>query len=161
MPRPQPIVDGAHTAAARAIRYSSLTQINRTNVSQLEVAWTYDSGETGGLQTQPIVVDGVFYGTRRSTRRRARCATGELLWKFDSGIAGSAANRGVMYWLSGDERRVFAGSRQFIYALDARTGKPIAAFGKDGRIDLRRTSAAIRATQSVRLTIPASSTRTC
>ncbi len=45
------------------IRYSSLTQINRSNVGQLAVAWTYDSRETGGLQTNPIVVDGVLFTT--------------------------------------------------------------------------------------------------
>ena len=47
---------------AGQVRYSTLTQINRTNVRQLAVAWTYDSGESGGLQTQPIVVDGVLFG---------------------------------------------------------------------------------------------------
>ena len=44
------------------IRYSSLTQINKTNVSKLAVAWTYDTGEAGAMQTQPIVVDDVLYG---------------------------------------------------------------------------------------------------
>src|SRR5438552_16017538 len=44
------------------IHYSPLTQINRTNVNQLEVAWTFDTGERGGLQTSPIIVDGILYG---------------------------------------------------------------------------------------------------
>src|SRR5262245_47854430 len=43
------------------IRYSSLRQINRENVRQLQVAWTYDTGETGGMQTQPIIVDDILY----------------------------------------------------------------------------------------------------
>src|SRR5690606_8903912 len=42
-------------------RYSPLTQIDRSNVSRLEVAWTFDSGEAGGLQTQPIMIDGTVY----------------------------------------------------------------------------------------------------
>src|SRR5512138_3845426 len=42
-------------------RYSSLDQINRSNIRNLQVAWTYNSGEQGGLQTSPIVVDGVLY----------------------------------------------------------------------------------------------------
>src|SRR5438874_9828714 len=44
------------------IHYSPLAQINRTNVKQLEVAWSFDTGERGGLQTSPIIVDGILYG---------------------------------------------------------------------------------------------------
>src|SRR5579862_1232514 len=44
------------------IRYSTLTQINKSNVKQLQVAWMFDTGEPGAMQTQPIVVDGVLYG---------------------------------------------------------------------------------------------------
>ena len=44
------------------IRYSPLAQINRSNVTKLEVAWTYDNGETGALQTQPVVVGNVLFG---------------------------------------------------------------------------------------------------
>src|SRR6267142_7274366 len=53
----------AYGGGAEQIRYSSLAQINRSNVRQLEVVWTFDAGETGGLQTNPIVVDGVLYTT--------------------------------------------------------------------------------------------------
>src|SRR5687768_8174916 len=75
-------------------RHSSLQQINRNNVSQLEVAWTYDTGEKGGLQTQPIVVDGVLYALTPSHKAFAlRAATGELLWTFDSKIKVQGANR--------------------------------------------------------------------
>src|SRR3990172_6835847 len=81
------------------IRYSSLRQIHRGNVKDLEVAWTYDTGETGGLQTQPIIVDGVLYALTPSHKAFAlRAATGELLWTFDSGIESRGPNRGVMYW---------------------------------------------------------------
>src|SRR4029453_9835567 len=45
--------------------------------------------------------------------------------------------RGLMYWEGGDERRIYFGTRHWLYALDARTGKPIESFGQDGRIDLR------------------------
>src|SRR5687767_15244349 len=61
-------------------RYSRLQQINRGNVSTLAVAWTYDSGETGGLQTQPIVVGNVLYACTPSHKTIAlRANTGELL----------------------------------------------------------------------------------
>src|SRR5215467_11785637 len=49
-------------ASPENTHYSSLAQINRRNVNELEVAWTFDTGEQGGLQTSPIIVDGVLYG---------------------------------------------------------------------------------------------------
>ncbi|HTM24662.1 MAG TPA: pyrroloquinoline quinone-dependent dehydrogenase [Vicinamibacterales bacterium] len=137
------------------IRYSPLTQINRANVAQLQVAWTYDTGERGAMQTQPVVVDGVLYGYTPAHKTFAvNAATGAELWAFDSGIAGSGPNRGVMYWAGEDDRRVFAAVGDFIYALDARTGKPIETFGTAGRIDLREDLDRDPALQTVRLTTP-------
>jgi quinoprotein glucose dehydrogenase len=119
-------------------RYSSLQQINKSNVKQLQVAWTYDSGETGGLQTSPIVVAGVMYALTPTQKVVAvDAATGKLLWKFDSGIVGRQPVRGLAYWSDGKDQRILVGVVTFIYALDAKTGKPSAGFGKDGRIDLR------------------------
>jgi quinoprotein glucose dehydrogenase len=136
-------------------RYSSLTQIDRSNVAQLAVAWTYDTGETGGLQTQPIVVDGVLFGYTPTHKAFAlEAATGKPLWTFDSQIAGRGPNRGLMYWASGNDRRVFAAIDQYLYALDAANGEPIASFGRAGRIDLREGLGRDPATQSVRLTSP-------
>ena len=58
--------------------FSSLQQINRSNVRQLAVAWTFDTGESGGLQTSPIVVDGVLYGLTPSQKVFAlNAATGQ------------------------------------------------------------------------------------
>ena len=136
-------------------RYSALTQINRDTVRQLQVAWTYDTGEAGAMQTQPVVVDGVLYGYTPTHKTFAiRADTGAPLWTFDSGIRGSGANRGVMYWASGSDRRVFAAVDNFIYALDAQSGNPIQAFGRNGRIDLRGDLGRDPATQGVRLTTP-------
>lgn len=136
-------------------RYSSLTQINKSNVKQLTVAWTYDSGEEGGLQTQPIVADGVLYAYTPSHKTFAvRADTGELLWTFDSGLKAQGPNRGVMYWKDGNDARVFAAVDNFLYALDAKTGKVIPAFGNQGRIDLRRDLGRDPEKQSVRLTSP-------
>jgi quinoprotein glucose dehydrogenase len=137
------------------IRYSSLTQINRTNVARLTVAWTYDTGEAGALQTQPVVADGVLYGYTPTHKTFAvRAATGESLWTFDPGMAGGGPNRGVMVWASGSDRRVMAAVGNFVYALDARTGKPIETFGTAGRIDLREHLDRDPQTQGVRLTSP-------
>src|SRR5437868_9932882 len=72
------------------IRYSSLTQINRANVSQLQVAWTYDCGEgPGGAQAQPLVADGVLFAvTPHHNVVALDAATGKPIWRFDSGIIG-------------------------------------------------------------------------
>jgi quinoprotein glucose dehydrogenase len=150
------------------IRYSNLTQIGRTNVRQLEVAWTFDSGESGGLQTNPIVVAGVLYTTTPSHRVVALdAATGARRWTFDSGIEGRGPNRGVTYWASGSgtslgrgdtqitrEARLFTGQGPFVFALDPRTGQPVTSFGRDGRVDLREGLGRDPATQSVLLTTP-------
>jgi len=138
------------------IRYSSLRQIDRTNVNRLQVAWTYDSADgPGDSQTQPIMVDGVLYGiTPRHKIVALNAATGKLLWTFDSGMEGHGPNRGLSYWANGDDRRIFAAVRSYIYALQASTGKPIPAFGKDGRIDLRENLGRDPEQQSIVLTTP-------
>src|SRR4029077_3683636 len=118
--------------------YSPLAQINRNNVAQLRIAWTFDTGEEGGLQTNPLIFDGVLYGITPSQKVFAlNAATGELLWKFDSGIKGTQPDRGLAYWADGQDRRLLVGVMNFLYALDGATGKPIATFGDHGRIDLR------------------------
>lgn len=130
---------------ADGIRYSALAQIDRSNVKKLQVAWTYDTGDAfkdSEMQCNPIVVDGVLYGTSPRLRLIALdAATGRLRWSFqppdDAKTAGKARNRGVAYWQQGDERRVYFAARSFLYAIDARTGRPAAGFGKDGRVDLR------------------------
>src|SRR5262249_12031700 len=121
------------------IRYSRLTQINRSNVGQLQVAWTYDTGEgPGGTESQPLVADGVLYSvTPRHNVVALDAATGKPIWRFESGVAGRGANRGVASWAMNGERRIFASVQHWLYALDAATGKPIPSFGTEGRIDLR------------------------
>ena len=146
----------AYGGGPEQIRYSRLNQINRGNVKQLEQAWIYDSGETGGLQTQPIVVDGVLYGVTPSHKTFAlRAATGEHLWTFDSGLKAQGPNRGLMYWSDGrDDKRVYAAVTRYVYALDVRTGKPIPTFGDGGRIDLHKDLGRDPERQSVVLTTP-------
>ena len=144
----------AYGGGPEQIRYSGLSQINRENVRQLEIAWTFDSGEQGGLQTNPIVVDGVLYTTTPKHRVVALdAATGRQLWSFGT-KPGSGPNRGVMYWAGGGDRRIFAAQQHYVYALDARTGKPIASFGRDGRIDLREDLGREPSEQSIALTSP-------
>jgi len=136
-------------------RSSPLTQIHRGNVSLLSLAWQYDTGEKGDTQTQPIVVGRTLYGYTPTHKAFAvNAANGKRLWIFDSGIAGVGANRGLMYWQSGTDARVFAAVDNFVYALNAATGKPIGTFGTGGRIDLRENLGRDPLSQSVRLTSP-------
>src|SRR5437764_14185492 len=66
-----------------ATHYSPLKQINRSNAKQLELAWSYDTGETGGLQTSPIEIGGVLYGISPSQKVFAvDAANGKNKWKF-------------------------------------------------------------------------------
>jgi quinoprotein glucose dehydrogenase len=135
--------------------YSELKQINRSNVARLHVAWRFDTGQSGGLETTPIVVEGVLYAFTPTQQVIALdAATGKLLWKFDSKINGTGPDRGITYWTDGKERRLLAGVMNFVYALDPATGKIIPSFGKNGRIDLREDLGREPALQSVALTSP-------
>ena len=139
--------------------YSPLRQINRKSVRKLRVAWSFDTGEQGGLQTSPIEVDGVLYGITPTQKIFALdAAAGKLLWKFDSRIKGTQPDRGLAYWSDGSpngDRRILVGVMNFVYALDAATGKPISRFGHDGRIDLREDLGRDPAQQSIFMTSPA------
>jgi quinoprotein glucose dehydrogenase len=125
--------------------YSTLDQINRDNVHQLEVAWRFDSGDEfpgSEMQCNPIIVDGVMYATTPKLRVIALdAANGKLIWSFDPNEGrrppGKMRNRGVMYWEGGLDKRIFFGFRHWLYALDAKTGQPVKSFGAEGRIDLR------------------------
>jgi len=126
-------------------RYSKLAQIHRGNIHSLEVAWVFRTGDlqrkpASTIQCNPIVVDGVMYVTSPALKVIAlRATTGEQLWQFDpfQGERASGVNRGVTYWEAGADRRIFSVAGAFLYALDARTGKPVPSFGKAGRVDLR------------------------
>ena len=136
-------------------RYSPLRQITPANVTDLRIAWSFDTGEAGGLQTNPIVVDGVLYVPTPTHRVIALdAATGTLRWRFDSGIPGRGPNRGVTYWRGESGARIYTGQDQYIYALDAATGRPIPSFGEAGRVDLREGLGRDPELQSIRLTTP-------
>jgi len=134
-----PPVDWSTTGGAPGnTRYSTLDQINITNVNHLQVAWVYHTGDLppdghGEIQATPIVVDGVLYATTPKVAVIAlRADEGTLLWRFDAfpnRPTQPHVNRGVVY---GDGRVFFAVDRR-LYALDARTGQPIRTFGDSGR----------------------------
>jgi quinoprotein glucose dehydrogenase len=129
---------------ANNIHYSSLDQVNRSNVQGLEVAWRFDSHdeyEGSELQCNPIMIDGVLYATTPRLRVVALdAATGQMIWDFDAHrgehMRGKQRNRGLNYWTDGKDARIFVGIDQYLYALNARDGKPVSTFGEDGRVDL-------------------------
>ncbi|HEY4046599.1 MAG TPA: PQQ-binding-like beta-propeller repeat protein [Acidobacteriaceae bacterium] len=135
--------------------YSNLSQINRSNVKNLVIAWKFDTGETGGLETNPVIVGHVLYAYTPNHKVIALDgASGKLIWKFNPEVPGFARSRGISYWTDGTDSRVFAPLGNFLYALDARTGKPLPGFGENGRIDLRKGLRGDYEHQSVTLTTP-------
>lgn len=145
------------------IHYSSLTQINRENVRQLQVAWTYDSGDAyqgSEMQCNPIVIDGILYATTPKLRLLALdAATGKLKWAFDPNagrkVIGKQRGRGVAYWTDGNQGRIFYASRHNLYAIDTRTGQPAPGFGEGGHIDLRNDLGRDPRLMSISMTSPA------
>jgi glucose dehydrogenase len=135
--------------------YSPLAQINRSNVGKLEIAWTFDTGEKGGIQDNPLIAGRTLFAYTPTQKIVALdAATGKLLWRFDSGIVGWQPARGMSYWTDGKEHRLLAGVMNYLYCLDADTGNPISTFGEDGRIDLRKGLREPYEEQSIALTSP-------
>ena len=122
-------------------RYSPLTGITRDNVSQLQVAWTYESGDhfaASEMQSNPVVVDGVLYATTPTMQVVAvNAATGRELWKFDPSGGATARTRARHRGVAVHADRVFVTWRNFLISLDKTTGTPVPAFGVAGRVDLR------------------------
>jgi quinoprotein glucose dehydrogenase len=142
-----------YTGDLRGTRYSPLDQINASNFGQLEVAWRFKTDHLGPrpeykLEGTPLVVKGVLYttgGVRRSVIA-LDAKTGEQLWVYQLREGKRAAiaprqlsGRGVSYWSDGkgDDRIVFVTTGYRLIELNARTGQPVANFGKDGMVDLK------------------------
>jgi quinoprotein glucose dehydrogenase len=132
---------GDYGGAADSAQYSGLRQINRSNVSKLKIAWIYPTGDSNKYFFNPIAVDGFVYVLARSNSIVALdAATGKEVWVHPTDPNTKLiTNRGINYWESKEraERRLFFASNNFLQAIDARTGKPISSFGKDGSVDLR------------------------
>lgn len=122
--------------------YSNLTQINKETVKGLTVAWIYRTGDilsAVNLECNPIIIGSTLYGVSSGLKVFAlNAATGEQLWRFDpfNGNRGLGVLRGVNYWSEGQEQRIITFAAGKMISLDARTGKPISSFGKDGYVDL-------------------------
>ncbi|HZF39400.1 MAG TPA: PQQ-binding-like beta-propeller repeat protein, partial [Blastocatellia bacterium] len=149
----------AYGRDAGGSRYSPLAQINRENVNNLKIAWTYrtgaaevkaSSGRNAAFEATPILVDSLLYLTTPYSRVIALDpATGIEKWTYDPQVKldryySEMTSRGVSSWPAPNDkrkvaRRIFAGTLDArLIALDAATGKPCADFGENGQVDLTR-----------------------
>ena len=119
-------------------QYSSLTQIDKSNVSKLEIAWTYELGPGGAPNFNPTIVDDVFYALGPKNAIVALDATtGKEIWSHPN--KGRVGNRGINQWVStdGKDRRLFYVNNGMLTSIDAKTGETITSFGDNGMVDLR------------------------
>lgn len=125
--------------------YSSLDQINKDNVSDLQPAWVFKTGDAAEgnrstIECNPIIVDNIIYFTSPQLKSYAlNAATGAEIWMFDPFKQGEArdVNRGVSYWRAGSDKRVLFPAYNRLYAINAETGEPVSTFGSNGYVDLR------------------------
>ena len=135
-----------------ANRYSALDQINASNVADLEIAWSFDTGsfgprpETYSVST-PLMVNGKVYATVGATRNVAAldAISGELLWlwrpeegeRFDSAPR-KGSGKGLSYYNDNGQETIFTITPgYYLVALDAQTGDPLPSFGAGGYVDLQ------------------------
>ena len=116
--------------------YSSLQQINRDNVAQLQPVWKFASGPANHRST-PIVVDDVMYLVANGGVTAINAATAEQLWFAPE--SASVSVRGLVYWQSEtrNDRRILVIKDHDLLALDADSGNIVSTFGDNGRVDLR------------------------
>src|SRR4029079_5294334 len=139
-PAPTTVNWPRHNLDLAGSRYSTLTQINRSNVKALVPRWLFQHGVIDGVsnQTTPIIVDGTMYVTdSRGSVYAVDAADGHLLWTYDvSAKLGGGAREGDVFptlVVTYGDGVIYAAGGLFIFALDAKTGKPIPTFGKDGQ----------------------------
>lgn len=126
-------------------QYTTLKQITRENVASLEKAWEYDTRDAfqgSEIQCRPVFSNGVLYMTSPKGRLVAvDAATGVEKWSFNplpvTAKPAKFRNRGITLYKNGATERVFYGVKQFVYAVDGKTGKLVESFGDGGKVDLR------------------------
>ena len=130
-----------YAGSSDASQYSSLAQINRSNVGRLQVAWSYPTGDGNKYLFNPIVVDRTMYVLAHNNSIVALDATtGKELWIHPTDPKTTLiTNRGINYWESTDrsDRRLLFAADNFLQEIDARTGQSTVDFGEGGRVDLR------------------------
>ncbi|HEY1575691.1 MAG TPA: pyrroloquinoline quinone-dependent dehydrogenase [Terracidiphilus sp.] len=131
----------AYGGAEDGAQYSSLKQVNRGNVMQLKPMWTASTGDEAVYAFNPLVIDNTLYALAEKDHILALdAATGKQKWSHSiHAKTPLLTNRGLTYWQSkdGSDARLIFAADNALQEIDARTGKSIDAFGKEGRIDLR------------------------
>ncbi|MCF0048840.1 PQQ-binding-like beta-propeller repeat protein [Dyadobacter sp. LJ53] len=134
-----------YKADAESTSYAPLSQINATNVRELQSAWTFPFSDmkpgsrAGNSECNPIIIDGVMYATSAKHLVYAVDAgTGRQIWAFDpfEGAEGGGVSRGVTYWEKDEDKRILVTGGDVLFALDAQTGQPIPTFGKEGKVSM-------------------------
>ena len=127
--------------AADSAQYSALKQIDRHNVARLEVAWRFSTGDHLRYDFNPLMAHGVLYVlAKRNSIVALNAATGKEIWSYTPDPpAGVITHRGINYWESADgsDRRLLLAIDHELRAIDARTGKALASFGVNGRVNLK------------------------
>ena len=127
--------------------YSLLDQINKDNVHLLQKAWEFDNGEASVkrrsmIQCNPLVIDGVLYGTTATLKVFALdAATGKKQWLFNpdqDSVLTKGLNRGLAYWEKDGIKKIFYASGEHLFALSPKTGELISSFGNNGIVDLTK-----------------------
>lgn len=126
-------------------RHSPLTEITPANVARLREVWSFKVGKdataggiTGGSEYTPIVVDGLMYVLTADSAYALDPDTGKQVWHFPV-TGGVPSRRGMGYWTAADVApRVYFMSGRRMFALDAKTGRPVAGFGTNGVLDVER-----------------------
>jgi quinoprotein glucose dehydrogenase len=117
------------------MRYSALAQINRQNVTNLQPAWIYHSGDgSNNLQCNPIIVRGIMIApTPGKFVVGIDAENGKELWRFKP--EGRPAFRGLIYWRGSEseKERVMFCAGKYLYALNPNTGETITTFGENGQ----------------------------
>ncbi|CAL1519643.1 PQQ-binding-like beta-propeller repeat protein [Chitinophaga sp. MM2321] len=139
--------------------YAALNQINKENVAQLKVAWTYHTGNmAGNVQGNPLIVDGIMYITTPSQEVIAvNAAKGTEIWRYNPARAGETmggVNRGIAFWGEGTQSLIAFTAGSYLNVISAKTGKPMDGFGDKGRINLN--DGLVRPAAEMAITAPAS-----
>jgi quinohemoprotein ethanol dehydrogenase len=129
-----------HNLDLAGSRFSTLDQINPSNVTSLTPRFLFQYGVIDGVsnQTTPVVVDGVMYVTDpRGSVYAVNASDGHLLWTYDvSQLIGGGRREGYIFRNRGvcfADGVIYTAAGSFLFALDAKTGKPIPGFGKNGQ----------------------------
>ncbi|MFN3378507.1 MAG: PQQ-binding-like beta-propeller repeat protein, partial [Runella zeae] len=156
---------GVYKGDEKSTSYSTFDQINLSNVSKLQNAWTFQMNDVPqgeqplSSQSNPIIVDGVMYANSGKQWVYAiNAQTGKQLWAFKALADGepTAASRGVTYWAKGEDKRILYSAGNYLLAINAKTGKLIPTFGQNGKINLNVGVRDNPAKISVTLTTPGS-----